>query len=74
MFFWPSTDFLDPLKVCAGRDWKIICAFGYQDIYNELGSPGSNPHRLENIMTLGSVFHDFFDRLELWFETTVSLS
>ena len=52
----------------------IIRAFGYEDVYDELGGATSNIHRLENIMTLTTSLHRLFDRLELWFEATVAKS
>ena len=70
--FRPSIDLIYPSKEYAERDWAIIRAFGYHDVYNELGAPGSNPHRLENLMTFKYMFNHHFDRLELWFEPTVT--
>ena len=69
-----SADFLHPWKGSVKRDWKIIYALGYQDVYNELGDPDTNVHRLENVMTLCSLAHDYFNRLEMWFEPTVNPS
>lgn len=32
---------------------------------------GDGVHRLENVITLTSVVHDYFDNLQLWFEPMV---
>lgn len=46
--------------------------FGYRKILEELN--GSKIHCLENILTLDSSIHTFFDELKLWFEPTVGHS
>ncbi|CDO78046.1 hypothetical protein BN946_scf184724.g10 [Trametes cinnabarina] len=50
--------------------WTILKRFGYEDICEELGlaSTSANLHRLENIMTLETIVHEQFDRLNLWFQ------
>lgn len=32
---------------------------------------GPKVHSLYNVMTMGKDVHDWFDRLEMWFESTV---
>ena len=45
--------------------------FGYRRIPEDLN--GHNIHRLENVLTLESSAHEAFDRLGLWFESTVGI-
>ncbi|KAF8521604.1 hypothetical protein BU17DRAFT_45677, partial [Hysterangium stoloniferum] len=52
--------------------WTIMERFGYPTLLNELND--ANIHRLENIMTLGPSFHNWFDMLSTWLEEQVSLS
>ncbi|KAF9220130.1 hypothetical protein BS17DRAFT_787934, partial [Gyrodon lividus] len=49
---------------------SVMDRFGYKHIPSDLN--GANIHRLENILTLESNIHNSFDRLNLWFEPTVS--
>jgi len=51
--------------------WTIIRELGYQDVYDELGGIGGDIHRLQNVMTLKTNLQDIFDKLALWFESTV---
>ena len=69
-----SFGLLSPQKVYPENTWTIIRAFGYEDVYDELGGPNSNIHRLENVLTLTSTLQSCFDRLEFWFEATVTPS
>jgi hypothetical protein len=47
----------------------VLQRFGY-DVEN---LNGPKVHSLFNVMTLEKRVHDWFDRLELWFEATVSV-
>ena len=33
---------------------------------------GFDVNRLDNVLTMDSALHDFFDKLKIWFEETVS--
>jgi hypothetical protein len=50
--------------------WTILECFGYEDLPERLNGDGI--HSLDNIMTLDPIIHDWFDRLEIWFEAVVS--
>ena len=45
-------------------------SFGYEDLPEKLNSAGI--HSLDNIMTLETCIHGWFDGLKLWFEAVVS--
>jgi len=44
--------------------------FGYEDLPEKLN--GAGIHGLDNVITLDPGIHDWFDRLEIWFEAVVS--
>ncbi|KAH9074785.1 hypothetical protein EDB83DRAFT_2218819, partial [Lactarius deliciosus] len=46
--------------------WAILGCFGYEDLPKRL--KGSGIHALDNVMTLDSACHHWFDKLLLWFE------
>jgi hypothetical protein len=48
----------------------VLKRFGY-DVEN---LNGSKVHSLYNVLTMEKNVHDWFDRLEMWFERTVSVS
>jgi hypothetical protein len=50
--------------------WTILKCFGYEDLPERLNGDGI--HSLDNVMTLDPIIHDWFDRLEIWFEAVVS--
>jgi hypothetical protein len=50
--------------------WAILKCFGYEDLPERLN--GNGIHNLDNVMMLDLGIHDFFDRLEIWFEAVVS--
>ena len=54
----------------AASLWTILKCFGYEDLPKRLNGDGINC--LDNVMTLDPVIHDWFDRLEIWFEAVVS--
>jgi len=54
---------------CAASVWAILKCFGYEDLPERLN--GTGIHSLDNVMTLDHPIHDWFDRLELWFEAVV---
>ena len=66
--------FISPLLIIitlqAANLWTILSMFGYKNILGELN--GNQIHRLENVLTLEHNLHDQFDRLNVWFEATVS--
>ena len=49
--------------------WTVMDRYG-GILLGELN--GNEIHRLENVLTLSLTFHDYFDRLEVWLEPTVS--
>ena len=53
----------------ASSAWALLDRFGYKDLLQNFN--GADIHRLENVMTLSSDVHDYFDRLEFCFEETV---
>jgi hypothetical protein len=62
-----------PELIVAQRDYvaSVLAAlerFGY----NVQNLNGSKVHSLHNVMTMEKNAHDWFDRLEMWFERTVS--
>ena len=56
-----------PQHEYAAVIWAILKCFGYEDLPNSNGI-----HSLDNVTTLDPGIHDFFDRLEIWFEAVVS--
>ncbi|KIM35294.1 hypothetical protein M413DRAFT_32599 [Hebeloma cylindrosporum] len=48
-----------------GTMWAVMERFGYDTLPEELN--GSKIHRLENVMTLSSDVHQYFDQLSIWF-------
>jgi hypothetical protein len=50
--------------------WAILKCFGYEGLPERLNGDGI--HSLDNVMTLDPTIHDWFDRLEIWFEAVVS--
>ncbi|KAH9167344.1 hypothetical protein EDB89DRAFT_1856482 [Lactarius sanguifluus] len=50
----------------AASIWAILGCFGYEDLPKRL--KGSGIHALDNVMTLDSACHHWFDKLLLWFE------
>jgi hypothetical protein len=51
--------------------WTIMKMFGQVHVTEELN--GSDIHRLENIITMHSDLHNYFDNLKLWLESTVRI-
>lgn len=45
--------------------------FGYKNMFHSLS--GNKIHHLDNILTSEPSIHDLFDRLDIWFEPTVSI-
>ncbi|KIM47226.1 hypothetical protein M413DRAFT_64063 [Hebeloma cylindrosporum] len=48
--------------------WAVMERFGYDTLPDDLN--GSKIHRLENVMTLASDVHHYFDQLSIWFAAT----
>jgi hypothetical protein len=64
-----------PELILAQRDYAasvltVLKRFGYD--VEKLNGP--KVHSLYNVMTLDKNIHDWFDRLEVWFEKTVSVA
>ncbi|KAG8929474.1 hypothetical protein FRC02_005533 [Tulasnella sp. 418] len=51
----------------ASTVWAVLDCFGGV-FFEELN--GADVHRLENVMTMDPIVHDFFDSLDLWLEAT----
>lgn len=49
--------------------WAILKCFGYEELPERL--KGNVIRSLDNVMTLDLSVHNWFDRLELWFEAVV---
>jgi hypothetical protein len=49
----------------------VLNRFGNVEFKDKLN--GEKIHRLENVMTLSTKIHTFFDELNLWLEATVRL-
>jgi len=52
----------------AATMWAVMNRFGHEELPDELN--GSKVHRLENVITMVSEFHTFFDQLKIWFVPT----
>jgi len=57
------------LQYYGADAWAVLQRFGYVEFFTELN--GTGIHRLSNVMTLDSGWHDKFDTLQLWFEPMV---
>jgi hypothetical protein len=57
-------------KDCAASVLAVLYRFGYN--FDNLNGP--KVHSLFNVMTLDRNVHDWFDRLQVWFEKTVSVA
>lgn len=62
--------YCSPQHQHAGSLWTILKCFGFGDLPERLNGYGI--HSLDNVMTLDPTIHDWFDRLEIWFEAVVS--
>jgi len=49
--------------------WAVMRRFGHDQLPDDLN--GDNVHRLENVMTMNTIHHGWFDSLGFWFEQTV---
>ncbi|KAF8199018.1 hypothetical protein BJ912DRAFT_845340 [Pholiota molesta] len=52
----------------AASAQAVLCRFGQLGSIEELHGAGG--HRLQNVLTLSSDIHGFFDRLDIWLEKT----
>ena len=68
LFFVTLDDNYLCIRDYAASMWAVMSRFDL-NLPDELN--GSKIHRLENVMTLEPAFHIFFDRLKIWFISTV---
>lgn len=69
-----TTDHLQPLTISQKCYISGVLEALKQFGYNFAQLNGANVHSLFNVMTMAPDIHDFFGRLELWFEKAVSES